>query len=63
MKNPMELLLKLKGRLACEDGQDLVEYSMIFVVIAMGTTAAMQNVAGAVATVFQDASTKIITNI
>jgi len=63
MKNPLELLLKIQSRLACEDGQDLVEYSMIFVMIAFGTTAAMQAVANAVAIVFQNVSTEIVTNI
>lgn len=63
MKNPIEFLHKIQSWLACEDGQDLVEYSMIFVMIAFGTTAAMQSVASTVAIVFQNTSTEILTNI
>lgn len=35
-----------------EDGQDLMEYAMVFAVIALAATAGMQSVAGGVSTVF-----------
>ncbi|HLY42900.1 MAG TPA: hypothetical protein VKR52_16920 [Terracidiphilus sp.] len=63
MKNPTELLLKIKDRLTSEDGQDLVEYSMVIIMIAVGTTAAMQGVASAIASVFQTISTEIVTHV
>lgn len=63
MKNPIELFRKLQIWLACEDGQDLVEYSMVVVMIAVGTTAAMQSVATAITTVFQTVSVEIVTHV
>jgi Flp pilus assembly pilin Flp len=48
--------LRLYGRiwalLPHEDGQDLVEYVMVFAVMALGTAAAMQSMDQAIAQVF-----------
>ena len=35
-----------------EEGQDLIEYAMVFAVIALATTAGMRAAAGGVSTVF-----------
>lgn len=44
--------VKMQNLVAGEKGQDLVEYSMAFSVIALGTVAGMASVAAAVTTVF-----------
>jgi Flp pilus assembly pilin Flp len=48
--------LKLYGKiwtlLRCESGQDLVEYGMVFAVMALGTAAAMQSMDEAIIQVF-----------
>jgi pilus assembly protein Flp/PilA len=35
-----------------EEGQDLVEYALVVAIIALGATAAMGNLAGAISTAF-----------
>jgi pilus assembly protein Flp/PilA len=42
----------LQDMMAQEAGQDLVEYAMVFAVIALAASAGMQSVAGSVNTVF-----------
>jgi Flp pilus assembly pilin Flp len=48
--------LRLYGRIGAlllhEDGQDLVEYVMVFAVMALGTAAAMQSMDQAIVQVF-----------
>jgi pilus assembly protein Flp/PilA len=46
------LYSRLRNLMLREEGQDLVEYAMVFAVIALGTTAGMHTVAGGVSTVF-----------
>jgi pilus assembly protein Flp/PilA len=43
---------RLQSRVLREEGQDLVEYAMVFALIAFATTAAMQTIAGDVGAVF-----------
>jgi Flp pilus assembly pilin Flp len=43
---------RLQSRVLREDGQDLTEYAMVFALIALATTAAIQTLAGDVGTVF-----------
>jgi Flp pilus assembly pilin Flp len=42
-----------------EAGQDLVEYTMVFAVIALAATAGMQSIAGGVSTVFTTIGTTL----
>ncbi len=42
----------LQAVMVQEAGQDLVEYTMVFAVIALAATAGMQSVAGGISTVF-----------
>jgi pilus assembly protein Flp/PilA len=46
------LYSRLRNLFLQEEGQDLVEYAMVFAVIALATIASMQSVAGGVNSVF-----------
>ena len=53
------LVLRLKGLLAEEPGQDLVEYALVLALIAFGCTAGMQALAGGINTAFNNVSTTL----
>jgi len=53
------LVLRLKGLLAEETGQDLVEYALVLALIAFGCTAGMQALAGGINTAFNNVSTTL----
>jgi pilus assembly protein Flp/PilA len=53
------LVLRLKGLLAEETGQDLVEYALVLALIAFGCTASMQALAGGINTAFNNVSTTL----
>jgi pilus assembly protein Flp/PilA len=53
------LVLRLKGLLAEESGQDLVEYALVLALIAFGCTAGMQALAGGINTAFNNVSTTL----
>jgi pilus assembly protein Flp/PilA len=53
------LVLRLKGLLAEEKGQDLVEYALVLALIAFGCTASMQALAGGINTAFDNVSTTL----
>jgi pilus assembly protein Flp/PilA len=57
------LVLRLKGILAEETGQDLVEYALVLALIAFGCTASMQALAGGINTAFNNVSTTLGTYI
>ena len=50
-------LVKFKNLVSREEGQDLVEYALVVAIIALGATAAMQGLAGAISTAFGSIST------
>lgn len=53
MNGPMlRIYDKIQNRMAGNEGQDLVEYAMVFAVIGLGTAAAMEDVAVAILNVF-----------
>jgi pilus assembly protein Flp/PilA len=52
-------VLRLKGLLAEETGQDLVEYALVLALIAFGCTASMQALAGGINTAFNTISTTL----
>jgi pilus assembly protein Flp/PilA len=49
-----KLYMKLMNR---EEGQDLVEYALVVAIIALGATAAMKGLSGAISTSFGNIST------
>jgi len=53
------LVLRLKGLLAEETGQDLVEYALVLALIAFGCTASMQALAGGINSAFNNVSTTL----
>ena len=55
--------VKIRNLMASENGQDLVEYSMAFSVIALGTVAGMESVATAVVGVFATITALFTINI
>ncbi len=57
MKNLMMRLWKE------EEGQDLVEYVLLLVLVALGATAAMRSLAGAISNAFSTAGTDLSTNV
>jgi Flp pilus assembly pilin Flp len=59
----LAVLLRIRDLLARNEGQDLVEYSMVFAMIALGTAASMQAVATAVVNVFVTVDVFLVTNI
>jgi len=64
MLNKVNLLvLRLKGLLAEETGQDLVEYALVLALIAFGCTAGMQALAGGINTAFNNVSSALGTYI
>jgi pilus assembly protein Flp/PilA len=57
MRNLIEKLnLKLYALVNREDGQDLVEYSLVITLVALGCVAGVNNVASAINTVFSNIS-------
>jgi Flp pilus assembly pilin Flp len=55
----LNIWVKVQNLLAAKDGQDLVEYAMIFSVIALGATASMSSLANGIDTEFVNISTFI----
>ena len=53
--------VKLQNLLSREEGQDLVEYALVVAIIALGATAAMGNLAGAISGAFGSISTTFAT--
>ena len=48
---------RFQNLMSHEEGQDLVEYALVLAIIALGATAAMQSLAGAISTSFGNIST------
>jgi pilus assembly protein Flp/PilA len=57
------LVLRLKGLLAEETGQDLVEYALVLALVAFGCTAGMQALAGGINTAFNNVSSTLASYI
>ncbi len=57
MKDQMlELYLKLQNLRDCEAGQDLVEYSMVFAMVALGAMVGMKSLDSAIIQAFSTVS-------
>jgi pilus assembly protein Flp/PilA len=53
----LKMYVKIQAMMTCEEGQDLVEYALVVAIIALGATAAMKSLAGAISTSFGTIST------
>jgi len=53
-----KLVYRLQCLVACEDGQDLVEYTLVIAMIATGATAGMKGLANLVLTVLTNINTE-----
>ena len=53
----------LRNLITRESGQDLVEYSLVFAIIALGSVTGMGSLASGINVVFSAASSTITTNI
>lgn len=54
-----QVCLKFYSQLYNEEGQDLVEYALVIVLVALGCVAGINNVASAINTVFSNISTTL----
>ena len=52
-----------KSLLILEEGQDLVEYSLVFAMIALGSVTGMSSLASGLNTVFSSVGSTLTTNI
>lgn len=57
------LFAHLCNLIECEEGQDLVEYSLVVALIAFGAVAGMSSLAGGLNTVFLNVSTTLSSSI
>ena len=57
-----QALLTLRTLRICEDGQDLVEYSLVFAMIALGSVTGMGSLASGINTVFSTVGSTLTTN-
>lgn len=56
------LFLQLQNLVAREDAQDLIEYVLLFALIALGTTVGMQSIADGVSSTFTNVGTILTTH-
>jgi len=54
-----QVLFILKGLIAREEGQDLVEYALVVALIALGATAAMSQLGTGISQFFVNATTTL----
>lgn len=55
----LNLYVKFQGLSSGEEGQDLVEYALLVCLIALATISGVNNVAGAINTVFTNISSSL----
>lgn len=53
----------LRNLLIRENGQDLVEYSLVFAMIALGSVTGMADLASGINTVFSSVGSSLTTNV
>jgi pilus assembly protein Flp/PilA len=59
----LRLYIKLQDLVNREEGQDLIEYSLVVSLISLGATASMQSLAGGINTAFLGLNTTLGTYI
>jgi pilus assembly protein Flp/PilA len=61
MKNKLWMLsIKIQNILDREEGQDLIEYTLVCALIALAATAGMKTVAGDINTAFSNVGAKLL---
>jgi pilus assembly protein Flp/PilA len=64
MKNMLlAFCIKVQDLLNRDDGQDLVEYSLVVAIISLGATASMQSLASGISTAFSGLSATLSTYV
>ena len=53
----------LRNLFICEQGQDLVEYSLVFAMVALGSITGMGSLASGLNSVFSSVASSVTTNI
>ena len=53
------LCLKIQNQLACEEGQDLIEYALLIAFVAMAATVGMTSLSGSINGAFTTIGTKL----
>lgn len=59
----LQLFVKFQNLMNREEGQDLVEYALVVALIALGSVATMQTLAGAISQEFNTISTTFANSI
>jgi pilus assembly protein Flp/PilA len=59
----LKLLVKAQTFAAREDGQDLVEYSLVVALVAFGATSALKNLGGGLNHAFTNISTTLASSL
>ena len=59
----LNLFMQLRQLLACEEGQDLVEYALVVALIAFGAIAGMQFLATGINLAFSGIATTLTANV
>ena len=59
----LNLIMQLRQLLACEEGQDLVEYALVVALIAFGAIAGMQFLATGINLAFSGIATTLTANV
>jgi pilus assembly protein Flp/PilA len=59
----LKLYVKFQDLMNREEGQDLVEYALVLALIALGATASMKVLAGAISTEFLSISSQLAAGV
>jgi pilus assembly protein Flp/PilA len=59
----LKMYVKFQDLISRDEGQDLVEYALVVALIALGATASMGRLAGAISTAFGNISTTFANSI
>jgi Flp pilus assembly pilin Flp len=59
----LKILVTIQGLVQYEEGQDLVEYSLVFTTIALGCVASMGSLASGIDSVFRSVCQTLSSNV
>lgn len=59
----LKLCVKIQTLIACEEGQDLVEYALVVALVAFGATAALQTLGSGLNSAFTTISTTLASSL
>ena len=57
------LCVKIQNQLACEEGQDLIEYALVVALIALAATAGMSSLASSINAAFGTIGSQLTTAV